>query len=180
MRTPHPAERPDKDMTAEANSIPPPGLLARMRSALLAAASHAWRRGWGLLPPRAAALRVPLAILGQRVFGAPPRPARMDRVPQAVLRRWLNQHGTPDAAQRRAIRAKAMNWPDAPRFLVLLDARGAAPAAVTASLEALRDQWHIAWRGCVLVGPGDPPPSCNGSRHGPRPIGSCCWRPATV
>ncbi|GGC36264.1 hypothetical protein GCM10011504_13300 [Siccirubricoccus deserti] len=144
-------------MTIEANLMPTPGLLPRLRRALLQTASRAWRRGWGLLPARAAALRVPLATLAQHAFGAPPRPPRVDRLPQAALHRWLSRHATPSADQRRAIRAASRSWPDAPRFLVLLDARGAEPAAVTASLNSLRQQLHMAWRGCVLVGADDPP-----------------------
>ncbi len=126
------------------------GGMAAARRRLLARGGAAWRWAWSQMPPSTAAARIRLAMLARRVLGTPPPPPRAYPLDPVSAGPWMAVHATPTAADRTAIRAHIAHLPEQPRIVLRLDARGAAPARVAATIGSLTAQLYGHWELLVL------------------------------
>ncbi|MFC7690682.1 glycosyltransferase [Paeniroseomonas aquatica] len=103
------------------------------RQRLLWRGATAWRWLWARLPEGAAAGRIRLASMIRRLLGAPPAVPRGNPLRPGHMEFWIAAHATPGPGDLAAIQAQIAAFPARPRFVLRLDARGAAPAAVAST-----------------------------------------------
>ncbi|WP_157008225.1 glycosyltransferase family 2 protein [Xenophilus azovorans] len=142
----------------------PPGMLARLyRTALLVPA--AVRKGGGV----GGMLRRAVQIFRDKGFkgvmrsagvlaqgGGPPLMADPSRPDRLQYREWIKRYDLPLADDvRRTLAADLAQWPECPRFVVVLDARQAGEAPLARAVQSLSVQSFGAWRCIAFCDAGD-------------------------